>query len=365
MKRDTIKHVPEEVIQEILINLRVKSLLRFKSVTKSWRSWICSNTFKNAHLKRSSHYTNHRLMICSDEDRDGGVERLRSCSLNFLFNNPNYKDYCRITSLEHHPIHESGSLIEIVGSCNGLILLYFEPISSYAPCLILWNPSTRQVRNIPPPRLGTYRGFDYGFGYDDSTDDYKIVGIACRDPREARMYSLKTNSWKKIDNFDEDFLGEGPGKYANGRLHWVAEDDDGDLKNIVSIDMVEGKYDIVVPPQQLLGSCYNKLDVLGGYLSVVSVDCVWVMKKYGEAESWTKIPKFFYFGDPLRQVPIWLEKNGDVAVAVALNRSNVILYNRNFKSRRARVYEVDGDIFERGIYVESLLSPFADQELHQ
>lgn len=53
-KRQTLDDLPVETIEEILINSPVKSLLRFKCVSKSWRCLISSKFFVTEHLKRSS-----------------------------------------------------------------------------------------------------------------------------------------------------------------------------------------------------------------------------------------------------------------------------------------------------------------------
>ncbi|KAM3302437.1 hypothetical protein P3S67_016939 [Capsicum chacoense] len=59
-------HWPTEILTEILSRLPVKSLLRFKSVLKSWSSLIHSPEFTKYHLSLSSnnnkYYTNHSVM---------------------------------------------------------------------------------------------------------------------------------------------------------------------------------------------------------------------------------------------------------------------------------------------------------------
>lgn len=73
------------------------------------------------------------------------------------------------------------------------------------------------------------------------------------------------------------------GQFANGRLHWLAKE--SGRWDIVSLCLVDEKYDIVPWPESILHR-----RTLGGYRSLVIDDySVWVMKEYGEAESWTKI----------------------------------------------------------------------------
>ncbi|GKA83934.1 F-box associated domain containing protein [Tanacetum coccineum] len=56
-------------------------------------------------------------------------------------------------------------------SCNGLLCIVTDWISTP----FLYNPNTRIYKRLP------YSGFGFGvrftFGYDESSDDYKVVGI--------------------------------------------------------------------------------------------------------------------------------------------------------------------------------------------
>lgn len=66
--------------------------------------------------------------------------------------------------------------IEIVGSCNGLLCIVERGIT-----LIIYNPSTRKLNTLP--RLADLIKQErfvqkYAFGYDESTDDYKVVALS-------------------------------------------------------------------------------------------------------------------------------------------------------------------------------------------
>uniref|UniRef100_A0A7N2LSR2 F-box domain-containing protein n=1 Tax=Quercus lobata TaxID=97700 RepID=A0A7N2LSR2_QUELO len=47
-------YLPPEVIGEILLGLPVKSVLRFRSVCKTWYSLISNSRFANVYLARSN-----------------------------------------------------------------------------------------------------------------------------------------------------------------------------------------------------------------------------------------------------------------------------------------------------------------------
>ncbi|EYU31660.1 hypothetical protein MIMGU_mgv1a022419mg, partial [Erythranthe guttata] len=208
----------------------------------------------------------------------------------------------------------------ILGSCNGLILISVDKGN-----LFLWNPTTRQAKKIASPESYGFTDawdfrcgyFIYGFGYDDSTDDYKIVCVFVLGPMKQRrttteIYSWRTNTWKKIENFEKGVLVRcnfelgmfTKGKFVNGKLHWLTSpykedvyDDDEYLNNweIVGFDLAEEKYEIVGRPQYLSSHnhCQPRLLELGGHLSLTCFNeesgmDVWVMTKYGETESWVK-----------------------------------------------------------------------------
>ncbi|KAL7081114.1 hypothetical protein ACP275_14G019200 [Erythranthe tilingii] len=378
------KNLPEEIMEEIMYKLPVKSLLRFKCVSKSWNSIISDKDFIKHHLKKSitddddlSDMTNHKLIARFKHDQPPTFFRHVSCSLH------------------RQPIIKSGfnenMVFSIMGSCNGLLLVTAGVNLPY-----LWNPTTKKYKKIDLP-LGFYeeevqlghddqvnifsrpRRYDYayGLGYDESNDDYKIVCNKVspwnRNPNLSQMnhtlmYSSKANSWKKIENSPKSLCF--PGKFVAGRLHWLCRMDGFD---IICLNLTEEKYEIVGAPQSFTNNAefkVVKLEELGGYLSLTimsggaDVD-VWVMTEYGKRESWSKVWTLSNFvsvpadranGRPMRL--LW-RKNGDIAVAFG---SEIVVYNgKNVVSRspldilvaKLRCY----------VYVESLVWPFASGDI--
>ncbi|KAK1382059.1 hypothetical protein POM88_019794 [Heracleum sosnowskyi] len=73
--------------------------------------------------------------------------------------------------------------------------------------IYLWNPATRQVKDISKYTIIIDRNLDdhnvcFGFGFDIASSDYKVVRIVTDKRRfisRFEVYSLNDNSWKEIE----------------------------------------------------------------------------------------------------------------------------------------------------------------------
>ncbi|EYU32647.1 hypothetical protein MIMGU_mgv1a025398mg, partial [Erythranthe guttata] len=186
--------------------------------------------------------------------------------------------------------------IRILGSCNGLIFIAINWGFFY---FNLWNPFMGNIKEIP--FLWNFRNFICGFGYVEyRSDDYKVVCIKKEKPYRTYIYSSKSNSWKNIEYFDKGvFLLNDTGKFVNGRLHWLAVQENGNREIIL-----------------LLLICQ------------VTTFC--------------------------------LNKNGDVAVAFGSNL--LVVYGGKNVLRKSRVEMLDY-MNDYVVYVESLVWPFGDEEV--
>ncbi|KAI3524342.1 hypothetical protein L1887_02995 [Cichorium endivia] len=140
----------EELIIKIFKRLPPKSLLRFRSLSKSWYSCISSPDFIRKHTLQSP-----QKLLIRHRTRLG--------------------DFCTLDSQDKFGISVKfpyDKQCHIVGLCNGVLCL----VDLKENRISLWNPSIRRKLTLPGcPRTSSY--MTIGFGFDPITDDYKIVSV--------------------------------------------------------------------------------------------------------------------------------------------------------------------------------------------
>ncbi|XP_007224136.2 F-box protein CPR30 [Prunus persica] len=211
------------------------------------------------------------------------------------------------------PWKHGGRYTLILGYSIGLLFICNYDLNKD---FTLWNPSIQKLKKLPfttlephpSPGLEISRShITNGFGYDSANDDYKLLGIlelANSDDvivsSQVHVYSLKSHSWKRIQNtpcdgysFSEDSDSI---VFLNGALSWLMskESDDADKYMIVTLDLASEKCREFPIPVDRINIDISSLDleVLGDYLCI-SVNCfwcrseAWIMKEYGVTESWS------------------------------------------------------------------------------
>lgn len=192
--------LPCEMLDQILIRLPVKHLLRCRCVSKGWCSLIDSAPFIKQHLKTTIDYNagGGSLLI---NGADG-----KFYLADFKAINAGDADDDATAVQIGDPLTTLLSGASIVGASNGLVCVHKNMMTE----LLIFNPATRESRKIPSMPHEFPRSFHWnesslcGFGYDHLNDDYKVVKIAeCYLQFRGVMvivYSLKTNCWKRIHN---------------------------------------------------------------------------------------------------------------------------------------------------------------------
>ncbi|XP_074302805.1 F-box/kelch-repeat protein At3g23880-like [Silene latifolia] len=307
--------IPSDMIDEILVRLPVKTLLCFKSVCKDWYTLINSSLFTQLHLNKSLVFNSrhNRTLVYTETDSlcvvDGIYQPLKTVKVYWP------KDIIR-----------NREDLRAVGSCNGLVCLYVTglAINWKVSRFLICNPSTRTFKfkpTFPFLELKCLEHWDlsFGFGYDGAHDDYKIVVTRKHWEKSVRVlyiYSFKADLWKcATHTLDEGSYGNGRQKlnksevYAYNMLHYIVYSVmDAFNRNpnyrIARFDLSTEiwRNDLNFPggvtrsTYVMLGVWDDCLYVRLG-LSYCSPHNVWVMKGYGDGDSWSikyNIPEDFW-----------------------------------------------------------------------
>ncbi|XP_071728084.1 F-box/kelch-repeat protein At3g23880-like [Rutidosis leptorrhynchoides] len=215
-----LNHLPPDLIEAVLPFLPPKSLGRIKSVSKRWYSLISSPNFiktPSTHIQKftkNNPNSDPTQLILVESDG----ESLYSVSIKQL------NTQTSLETVKAKCLNLQELLLEIHGSCNGLV------INSYIfDNLFLVNPTTRETLDFP---FGKSSDETYGFGYDASAHDYKVISISRRDSdtkcKIVRVYSLRNNSCNMLTNFPYQLSNHhklSSGVLLNNNLHWVVRTD--------------------------------------------------------------------------------------------------------------------------------------------
>ncbi|KAI8534197.1 hypothetical protein RHMOL_Rhmol10G0070200 [Rhododendron molle] len=201
--------LPEELLIEIFSCLPVKTLLRFKTLSKPIRERVMFTP-------RYSLVRNRRFISLHH------AHALRRLDLGykwFMYLVPNqtlihHLDLSFTMPHLRHLCHR--------GSCNGLTC-----ISDYSN-IVICNPATREYRPLPRPFYPSWRTFYLGFAFDSETNDYivlRIAGLATPIDidHEIQIYGMRVNSWKVIDVMvpNHDFAHYDPCTLLDGVFYWL------------------------------------------------------------------------------------------------------------------------------------------------
>ncbi|CAM8900289.1 unnamed protein product [Rhodiola kirilowii] len=378
-----LPNIPHDIMVDILSRLPVKSLLKSRCVCKSWNSLIRNQKFTEFHLKRTMTNPSHQRVLLSvkpfwsikyddldDFGKDGFdviIKKDTPSSLGCLGSNNNF---------------------ELVGHCNGLICIvlrkgrrnhHYGDLIERTFCL--WNPSTEESWQISSDDVSNdivssnsmfmgefYPRFEvFGFGYDSTIDDYKIVRLVSSDYDvvQVEIFTIGRRTWRKEEVHLVSLHFHARIHYClflNGALHWINRSHYGDENKILSFNLEQEQLQVMRIHQDAIKSMCNStyLRVISGKLVLVTNPGdteIWVMDEYGVETSWTKkatlraIPCFGMWGAD----PLCFSNKGDILVRV--RDFHYMMYDLERKTYR----KADGDQLRNrphsSMYVESLISP--------
>ncbi|XLT78166.1 hypothetical protein HN873_034440 [Arachis hypogaea] len=365
-----------EVVMEILSWVPAKPVTRLKLVCKSWNSIISHPHFVKLHLHRSPKnaillFTRTQALTLGEKEK----QDLVLSSVESFIRNPS-------SSLDaqenRHSLHVDD---RVSGSCNGLVCVARMLCDhNNGVCDIwfrLWNPLTGFVsENSPCLRVNVYNSL--GFGYDESSDSYKVVTLI-RDSVTAQVYSFRGSSWKTINSlpafllFAEDINGH----FIGGTLNWLVlrnphgpgydwADVTLDMLMIVSFDLKSDTHKQILLPKgidevpgqtPILGVWGNRLYLLHNYKNTHFI--AWQMKEFGDENSWTQLLKisFHHLGVEMLSFPEFIFENGNIFMLRGRHRFEEVFYDRRDNSVKRVNILANNCYFHAFDYVESLVQP--------
>ncbi|KAI6694723.1 hypothetical protein NL676_022433 [Syzygium grande] len=117
------------------------------------------------------------------------------------------------------------------------------------------NPTTKESRILYSSKLVPRDKFFHGFGYDPTSDDYKIVQGNGTKNYQVATFSLKSSSWRRIQVQQESHLADDRGVFWERALHWCGVDQSQNKKEtaIMSFDLAYEKFHQVLSVPEVGG----------------------------------------------------------------------------------------------------------------
>ncbi|XP_076939739.1 F-box protein At4g19940-like [Bidens hawaiensis] len=304
--------IPLEIQLEIMKQLPVKSLIQFRSVSKTWKSIIDSSDFINKHYK--VHHTKPQHLLVMYEDTlvrfSGQVDYKQKCvSIVDDHSFPKHK-----VSLKVPLLVKKLECPRVIGTSHGLVGLYSGTPGDgicRTDVVVIWNVSIRKAVAVFVPNVSIKTVI--GFGVCRETKDPKIVKITyvvhtgienltCNS--EVEVFTLSTGVWRRSYGglpphilFNCDIMNE---VVTDGVIYWVAFGKittNGNFTDvIISFDMTSEEFRVVTLPHGLklvgISKLGESLVVYGQDECAVNLDYdVWVMCD-GVSKLFTKLFTF-------------------------------------------------------------------------
>jgi F-box interacting protein len=367
--------LPLDVIPEILCRLPVKLLLQLRCVCKSWKSLISDPKFAKKQFRVSTTRNLHFLLYTYNS----GKYILTSYPIDSIFTNIT----TNFAQFEYSPNNFNGdyprlNYYNFIDSCDGILCI----ADGYKGLVILWNPSIRKFKELSlfqKPNVCTHIHMSFGFGYDSSKDNYKVVVVLnyiMPDSillgqnnwvykTEVKVHTLGSGIWRSIQEvpfggFPVPLMWRS-GKFVSGTINWLFTKELFQVSSwfIVSFDLANESYQKILPPNfGGVDVCdLSALGVLRDCLcATTSSDEIWIMKEYGNQDSWTKLFTIPYKRELtksyVRAKAVYIFEDNQVLLKFIGDDLPLILYDP-----RSRTLKSTNFLDVPEVCVESLISP--------
>ncbi|CAA7059590.1 unnamed protein product [Microthlaspi erraticum] len=209
-----VSHIPQDLLEEILSRLPIKSLGAVRSTCKQWNDLSKNQSFTKIHRDTTAKAMMFIMM-----------NKSRTCLMSVNLNGShNHKD------LVDPSIEQIGKLYHVeilnVFHCDGLLLC-----STRDKRLVVWNPYLGKTRWIKARNSSVDRIDRYGIGHDNNKN-HKILRFLYRYEQsvgnhricECEIYDLRLNSWRvlHVTLHSYPYFSPGVGVSLKGNIYFHA-----------------------------------------------------------------------------------------------------------------------------------------------
>lgn len=243
-----LPNLPQELIIEIFLRSHARSLGRFRCVSKPFCSLLFDPKFTKNHVDHNDVRLRHHRLILS-------LNNLVAVDLYLICDHPLKQDLDFVSELKftsdgvNSPVIFNKCYVHIFGSSNRLVCIY-DAMND----VFLYNPTTLESKRLPdlPQSLRSRHllktWFNYGFGFDSLTNDYKVVKFVYGDD-DSYVYSLKTGLWRRISNVPYKNVYFTTFVELNGAIHWISILSGEEAPNVVmAFDLKTEKFRVMSLP---------------------------------------------------------------------------------------------------------------------
>ncbi|XP_023644129.1 putative F-box protein At1g71320 [Capsella rubella] len=269
--------VSDDMVEEIFQHLPIKSLTKFKILSKECRGMIESTHFSHKRLVHKGLPSPNMKSLVVSQQLSAKFHKEDSNSTTLRLDTFSGEDYDNKKYFDK----SQNKTIQVLGSCDGLVLIRIYDDFRY---IYLINPTTKEHITLFPEfsqwpvnfnftenrtrgqvsqSIFSYEGellkimpFLAGFGKDIVTKSYKVVLIYSR-PRNCVFFKTKVISLDNGEQRDADFstlevrefCEEQTSVYANGSLFWLTLDKRRQtLDMVLAIDLHTEKFRWIMLP---------------------------------------------------------------------------------------------------------------------
>ncbi|XP_071734911.1 putative F-box protein At1g32420 [Rutidosis leptorrhynchoides] len=206
-------HIPFEIQTEIIKNLPVKSLIRFRSVSKPWKSLIDSSEFiVNYHVNHSQ--LQHHLLVRYDDSQQIRAWNSEDEKYESIVDDDSFPQN-KFPLVVPTSVKQLGKLPKMLGTSQGLFSFYKSTARwdySKMMTVVIWNPTIGKSVSVVVPNVFRNYPLDtvVGFGVCPRTMDPMLVKITYISnweyhkiiciPLQVEIFTLSLGVWRSSSN---------------------------------------------------------------------------------------------------------------------------------------------------------------------